>query len=60
MLFLGRLTIQKGPEFFLKAAKKVLDHGVSTRFVVAGMGDMFPSLIDKALDMGISNYVIFT
>ncbi len=60
VLFLGRLTIQKGPEFFLKAAKKVLDHGVSTRFVVAGMGDMFPSLIDKALDMGISNYVIFT
>ena len=60
MLFLGRLTIQKGPEFFLKAAKKVLDHGVRTRFVVAGMGDMFPSLIDKAVDMGISNYVIFT
>ena len=38
----------------------MLDHGVNTRFVVAGMGDMFPNLIDKALDMGISNYVIFT
>ena len=60
VLFLGRLTIQKGPEFFLKAAKKVLEHGENARFVVAGMGDMFPSLIDKAVDMGISNNVIFT
>jgi len=36
VLFLGRLTIQKGPEFFLKAAKKVLDHGENIRFVIAG------------------------
>jgi len=59
VLFLGRLTIQKGPEFFLKTAKKVLEHE-DTRFVVAGMGDMLPRLIDQAIDMGISNRVIFT
>jgi len=59
VLFLGRLTIQKGPEFFLRAAKKVLEHE-DTRFVVAGMGDMFPRLIDEAVELGISNKVIFT
>ncbi len=59
VLFLGRLTIQKGPEFFLKAAKKVLDYE-DTRFVVAGIGDMLPQLITQAINMGISNKVIFT
>jgi glycosyltransferase involved in cell wall biosynthesis len=60
VLFLGRLTIQKGPEFFLDAAKKVLDYGVNTTFVVAGAGDMLPRLIKKAVDLGISKNVIFT
>jgi len=59
VLFLGRLTIQKGPEFFLRAAKKVLEYE-SCKFVVAGMGDMLPRLIDQAVDMGISDKVIFT
>jgi glycogen(starch) synthase len=59
VLFLGRLTIQKGPEFFLRAAKKVLEYE-TCRFVVAGMGDMLPRLIDQAVGMGISDKVIFT
>ena len=59
VIFLGRLTIQKGPEFFLQAAKKVLDHE-DCRFVVAGAGDMLPRLINQAIDIGISNKVIFT
>ena len=60
VLFLGRLTIQKGPEFFLRAAKKVLDYNNDTQFIVAGTGDLLPSLIDKAVDLGISNKVMFT
>ncbi|MCK4365098.1 MAG: glycosyltransferase family 4 protein [Thermoplasmatales archaeon] len=60
VLFLGRLTIQKGAEFFLQAADKVLDYEPDTRFVVAGAGDMLPQLIDQAVDMDISNRVIFT
>jgi glycosyltransferase involved in cell wall biosynthesis len=60
VLFLGRLTIQKGAEFFLKAARKVLDYEPDVRFVVAGIGDMLPRLIDQVVDMGISNRVIFT
>jgi len=59
VLFLGRLTIQKGPEFFLKAARRVLDFE-DAKFVVAGIGDMLPRLIEQAVTMGISNKVIFT
>jgi glycosyltransferase involved in cell wall biosynthesis len=59
VLFLGRLTIQKGPEFFLKAAKKVLEYE-DAKFVIAGVGDMMPKLINQAVDMGISNKVVFT
>jgi len=60
ILFLGRLTIQKGPEFFLRAAKKVLEYEPDCRFVVAGIGDMLPHLIDQAVSMEISDKVIFT
>jgi len=60
VLFLGRLTIQKGAEFFLQAAQKVKDYEPDARFVVAGFGDMLPSLITQAIDMGISDKVIFT
>jgi glycogen synthase len=60
VLFLGRLTIQKGAEFFLKAAQKVKDFEPDAKFVVAGIGDMLPRLITQAIDLGISNKVIFT
>jgi len=60
VLFLGRLTIQKGAEFFLRAAQKVKDFEPDAKFVVAGTGDMLPKLIKNAVDMGISDRVIFT
>jgi len=60
VLFLGRITIQKGAEFFLKAAKKVLEFEPDTRFVVAGSGDMLPELIENSINLGISNRTIFT
>ena len=60
VLFLGRLTIQKGAEFFLKAAQKVKDFEPDARFLVAGTGDMLPRLIGQAIDMGISDRVVFT
>lgn len=60
VLFLGRLTIQKGAEFFLRAAQKVKDYEPDTKFVVAGDGDMLPHLITQAIDLGLSDKVIFT
>jgi glycosyltransferase involved in cell wall biosynthesis len=60
VLFLGRLTIQKGAEFFLRAAQKVKDFEPDAKFVVAGAGDMLPQLINQAIDLGISDRTIFT
>jgi glycosyltransferase involved in cell wall biosynthesis len=60
VLFLGRLTIQKGADVFLRAAKKVTEFEHGVRFVVAGAGDLLPDLIDQAVKLGISNRVIFT
>ncbi len=60
VLFLGRITMQKGPEYFLEAAKKVLDHIDNVRFVMAGAGDMTRRIIEKAASMGIGHKVLFT
>jgi len=60
VLFLGRLTIQKGADVFLRAAKKVSEFEPGVRFVVAGAGDLLPDLINQAVGLGISNRVIFT
>jgi glycogen(starch) synthase len=60
VLFLGRLTLQKGPDYFLQAAKRVLENYKDVRFVVVGTGDMLPQLIDSSINMGISSRVIFT
>ena len=60
VLFLGRVTLQKGPDWFLAAAKKVLEIDPNIKFVVAGSGDMSHAMIEKAADMGIAKNVLFT
>jgi glycosyltransferase involved in cell wall biosynthesis len=60
VLFVGRITIQKGPDYYLEAAKKVLEHNPKTLFVVAGSGDMEKQIIDRAAYLGIGDKVIFT
>lgn len=60
VLFLGRITSQKGPDYFLYAAKKVLDHNKDIKFVVAGSGDMESYLIERAAELGIADKVLFT
>ena len=60
VLFLGRLTIQKGPDYFIEAAKIVLDYDSQVIFLVAGSGDMEKQMIDKVARLGISDKVIFT
>ncbi len=59
VLFLGRLTEQKGPVQFLHAAKKVLARKPDTLFVIAGKGELLPLLINMSLEMGISKNVRF-
>jgi glycogen(starch) synthase len=60
VLFLGRITMQKGPEYFLAAAKKVLEVIGNVKFVMAGSGDMMHQIIELAASMGIGNKVLFT
>ena len=60
VLFLGRITMQKGPEYFLAAAKKVLEVMENVKFVMAGSGDMIRRTIEMAASMGIGHKVLFT
>jgi len=59
VLFVGRLTVQKGPFHFLEAAQIVRRHRSDARFVVAGEGYLFPELVDRACAMGLEDAVIF-
>ncbi len=60
VLFLGRITMQKGPEYFLAAARKVLEVMDNVKFVMAGSGDMIRRTIEMAASMGIGHKVLFT
>lgn len=60
VLFLGRLTIQKGPDYFIRAAKIVLKYVPEAMFVVAGSGDMEQRMIHLAAELGIADKVLFT
>lgn len=60
VLFAGRVTLQKGPDYFVRAAAKVLEKAPNTKFVVAGNGDMLPQVIDMVARMGLSSKFIFT
>jgi len=59
VLFIGRITIQKGPDYFLKAAKKVLEHRSDVLFIMAGSGDMEAQLIEEAASLGIADKFLF-
>ena len=58
--FLGRITYQKGPEYFIEAANKVLKNYSNVRFVMAGSGDMFNRSIRRVAKLGIATKFHFT
>ncbi len=60
VLFLGRITIQKGPDYFVYTAKRVLEKEPDTIFILAGSGDMEAHIIEKAAAMGIADKVLFS
>lgn len=60
VLFLGRITMQKGPEYFIAAAKRVLEKIDNVKFIVAGSGDMATRMIEYAAALGIGHKVLFT
>ena len=58
--FLGRITMQKGPEFFVDAATQVLKKTKHIRFVMAGSGDMMDQMIQLVANRGIADRFHFT
>lgn len=58
--FLGRITMQKGPEYFIEAAYKVLQRMDNVRFVMAGSGDMMEKMIRRAASLKIMDRFHFT
>ncbi len=59
VLFVGRMTLQKGPDYFLRAAKIALKYRPNTLFVMAGSGDMEHQIMREAGHLGIANNVLF-
>ena len=58
--FLGRITYQKGPDYFVEAAAKVLKRTKNVRFVMAGSGDMMNHVIRRVARLGIADKFHFT
>jgi len=58
--FLGRVTFQKGPEYFIEAAYKVLQRDPDVRFVMAGTGDLLEKMIRRVAQLRIASRFHFT
>jgi len=60
VLFLGRLTLQKGPDYFIEAAHRVLQILPNTKFIIAGSGEMYRRMVDRAAELGMGKNMLFT
>lgn len=60
VLFLGRITSQKGPDFFVEAAARVLEKDPEVVFVMAGAGDMLPRMIERVGELRLGRHFHFT
>lgn len=60
VVFMGRLTGQKGPEYFVQLARHVVKQRPNVLFVMAGQGDMYQHLLLKTAEAGLSASVLFT
>ncbi|MDO8492678.1 MAG: glycosyltransferase family 4 protein, partial [bacterium] len=60
VLFAGRITLQKGPDYFIRAAKRVLEYNPKVIFLVVGSGDMERQVMQEAAYYKIADKVLFT
>lgn len=60
VLFVGRITFQKGPDYFVETASKVLKKKKNVRFVMVGAGDMFNRMIERVAELKIGKHFHFT
>ena len=59
VLYHGRITIQKGVDYFIKAARKVVEYDPHVIFIISGKGDMEAQIMRQVGEMGLSEHVIF-
>lgn len=59
VLYHGRITIQKGVDYFVRAARRVVDHDPNVVFIISGKGDMEQQIMQQVAEMGLSPNVIF-
>lgn len=59
VLFVGRITIQKGPDYFIQVARRVLDIDPNVLFVISGSGDMEHQIIRLAASLGLGDKIVF-
>jgi glycogen synthase len=60
LLSLGRITFQKGPEYFVEAARKILQKDDNVRFVMAGTGDLLNKMVQRVAQLRIGHKFHFT
>ncbi len=60
ILFLGRITLQKGPDYYLEIADKVLKVHPEARFIIAGTGDMSRQVLRRSASLRLKNRFLFT
>lgn len=60
IVFMGRLTMQKGTEYFLKLAQAVTERVPEALFLVAGHGDMYQQLLFQSARDGLTAKALFT
>ncbi len=60
ILFMGRITVQKGPDYFLEVAGKILRKEPNVRFIMAGKGDLENYIINKSADLEMGTRFLFS
>ncbi len=59
VLFMGRITLQKGPDYFIEVARRVLQQEKNVRFIMAGSGDMERQILHRAASFGMGTKFLF-
>ncbi|MGH7629785.1 MAG: glycosyltransferase family 4 protein, partial [Gemmatimonadales bacterium] len=59
VLFLGRVTRQKGPDYFVEVAARVIRFVPDAQFIVAGTGDLLPRMIERSVELGLAGAMHF-
>ena len=60
VLFMGRMTMQKGPDYFVKLAKAVSEKDKNVRFIMVGSGDMEKRCIEESARLGLTGTMLFS